>query len=217
MRSEFGQRLFLARKHAKLTQAQMAKASGMASQGTYSELERTGQGSSYTPAFARVTGVSVDWLASGIGQMLPVGNTSPISARKVVPLISWVQAGGWREVEDLFAAGEAEEWEPAYRSTPGAQSFALLVENDSMVSSTGAPSFPPGTIIIVDPDRACDPGDFVIAKDVLTQQATFKRLAYDAGRWYLKPLNPAYPTIEIDDPAIRVIGRVIEYRTGGKL
>lgn len=57
----------------------------------------------------------------------------------------------------------------------------------------------------------------MIAKDVSTQRATFKKLTYDAGRWFLKPLNPAYSTIEIDDPAIRVIGRVIEFRTGGKL
>ena len=149
--------------------------------------------------------------------MLPVGNTSPISPKKVVPLVSWVQAGSWKDVEDIFHAGEAEVWEPAYRTSPGDNAFALLVENDSMVNPHGEPSFPPGTIIIVDPARACDPGCYVIAKDVLTQQATFKKLVYDAGRWFLKPLNSSYPTMEIDDPVIRVIGRVIEYRYGGKL
>jgi len=81
----------------------------------------------------------------------------------------------------------------------------------------GELSFPDGTVIIVDPGRAVGAGDYVVAKDVATQQATFKRLAHDGGRWYLKPLNPTYPTIEIDDPSVRVIGRVIEYRMGGKL
>lgn len=217
-RTEFGQRLWLARKHAKLTQTQLARLADIKSQSTIAELEKTGLGSTFAPALARVTGVSVDWLATGKGHMLPVENTRPISAKKKVPLISWVQAGNWCEVEDVFAAGEADEWESAYQSTPGDNAFALLVSGDSMTSPyPGELSFPPGTIIIVDPARASGPGDYVVAKDVSTQQATFKRLTFDGGRWFLKPLNPTYPTLEIDDPAIRVIGRVIEYRNGGKL
>lgn len=78
-------------------------------------------------------------------------------------------------------------------------------------------SFPEGTILIVDPNREAMPGDFVIAKDVDTQQATFKRLATDGGRWYLKPLNPQFKTVEIDDPSLRVIGRVVEFHRRGKL
>lgn len=78
-------------------------------------------------------------------------------------------------------------------------------------------SFPDGTILLVDPNRRADPGDFVIAKDVQTQQATFKRLAYDGGRWYLRPLNPAFKTVEIDEPSLRIIGRVCEFQTRGKL
>jgi hypothetical protein len=35
----------------------------------------------------------------------------------------------------------------------------------------------------------------------------------------LRPLNPrpSYKVIEVDDPAMRVIGVVIEWQTGGKL
>lgn len=114
------------------------------------------------------------------------------------------------DVWDLFHPGEAVQWEDAYKSNPGKHSYALLVEGDSMVSQVGAHSFQPGTILIVDPDRASNAGDFVIAKDVQTQKAVFKQLTTDGSRWYLKPLNPQYPTIEIDDPALRIIGRVIE-------
>ena len=73
MRTEFGQRLFTARKAAKLTQLKLSKAVGM-SQGTYGEVELTGQGSSYTPAIARELGVSVEWLAYGQGEMMDVNN-----------------------------------------------------------------------------------------------------------------------------------------------
>lgn len=166
-----------------------------------------------------VTGFSAVWIATGKGpKMVSVSNVSAVQERKRVPLISWVQAGSWSEVQDTFAVGEADHWESAFSSTPGENAFALVVEGESMTSPyPGELSFPSGTIIIVDPNRSAGPGDYVVAKDVSTQQATFKRLAYDGGRWFLKPLNPAYPIMEIDDPAVRVIGRVIEYRNGGKL
>jgi transcriptional regulator with XRE-family HTH domain len=61
-RTPFGQRLYDARKKAKLTQVKLAKAAGMA-QGTLAELEWDGQGSSYTPMLAAACGVSAEWLA----------------------------------------------------------------------------------------------------------------------------------------------------------
>ena len=136
-----------------------------------------------------------------------------------VPLISGVQAGMWAEIQDNFYPGEADEWVTPEHSRPQKHAFALRVDSDSMTSQIpGALSFPEGTILIVDPEAEALPGSYVIAKDVVTQKATFKRLMHDAGRWFLRPLNPAYETQEIDDPAIRIIGRVIEYKPpGGKL
>lgn len=132
-----------------------------------------------------------------------------------VPLISWVQAGNWAEIVDNYTPGE-NDLVAAKESKPGKYSFALRVEGDSMISHNHI-SFPPGTIIIVDPARAAGSGDFVVAKDIATGCATFKRLMQDAGHWFLKPLNPAYPLIPIDDPAIRVIGVVIESQIINKL
>lgn len=144
-------------------------------------------------------------------------NVSPIQIKPgTVPVISWVQAGTWNDVEDLFLAGEADEWIPAQNCKPSKHAFALRVEGDSMTAASGL-SFPEGCLIIVDPDRSANAGDYVVAKDVVTQRATFKRLTTDGGRWYLKPLNPAYPMIEIYDPAMRVIGVAIEWQMGGKL
>lgn len=185
-------------------------------------------------------GISAIWILSQSGDMLAPNPSSPsrkagdadwvareptapynfefVEKKRRVPLISWVQAGAWSAVEDQFLPGEADEWADAYDTRPGDNSFALRVTGDSMTNPIpGDRSFPEGTIIIVDPGRSADAGDYVVAKDVDTQRATFKRLVSDGGRWYLKPLNPAYPTAEIDDPSIRVIGKVIEYQTRGKL
>jgi len=69
MRTEFGQRLFDARKFAKLSQKQLSEAVGI-TQASISELEHTGQSSALTPAFADKCGVSVNWLAYGTGEMM---------------------------------------------------------------------------------------------------------------------------------------------------
>lgn len=172
-----------------------------------------------------IVGCSASWVLDGTGHVTAMArdsgsiyNVEPVERKKRVPLISWVRAGAWNEVHDPFHPGEADDWAEAYDTRPGDNAFALRVTGDSMTNPIpGDRSFPEGTIIIVDPSRSADAGDYVVAKDVGTQRATFKRLVSDAGRWYLKPLNPAYPTVEIDDPNIRVIGKVIEYQTRGKL
>lgn len=193
----------------------------------------TAENNAKAAAFLRV---NPHWLATGEGDMeatqtnvIPkvedgasgtyhLQNVTTAVPRQTIPLISWVAAGAFAEVEDMFEPGQADEWVEAFDSTPSSNAFALRVEGDSMTSPyPGDRSFPAGTILIVDPNRAASAGDFVIAKDVKSGAATFKKLVHDAGRWYLRPLNPAYPAIEIDDPSVRVIGRVVEYRTGGKL
>lgn len=144
-------------------------------------------------------------------------NVEPLQERKKVPVISWVQAGALNGVVDNYEPGQADEWVDALYSKPGPRAFALRVQGESMLNPLGSPSFPEGSIVIVDPDRAPVVGDYVIAKDVATQKATFKRLASDGARWFLRPLNPAFPTIEIDSPELRVIGVVAEYFVGAKL
>lgn len=216
--TDFGQRIKAARKQAGLTQVQLAKAIGI-SQGTLSEMENDGMSSTYTVQIAAVCGVSAQWLATGDGSMKASSkNVTEARLRGKVPVISWVQAGAFEGVEDVFHPGEAEEFEDVYEASVSGNAFALRVEGDSMVSPhTGERSFPPGTILIVDPNKTASAGDYVIAKDVLTQKATFKKLAHDGGRWYLKPLNPAYPTIEIDNPSLRIIAKVVEFSLRGRL
>jgi len=197
MSQTLAQRLRAARKDRDWTQEDLAKRSGVL-QSDISKIER---GQTLRPlgllALASAPQCDPFWLETGNGQKSPtVGNVTPAKARSQVPLISWVAAGNWGEVTDMFQPGEAEEYVEVYETAASSNTFALRVSGDSMVSPyPGDHSFPPGTILIVDPNRASNAGDFVIAKDVATQMATFKKLVHDAGRWFLKPLNPAYPTV----------------------
>src|SRR5690606_22660906 len=132
-------------------------------------------------------------------------------ARGRVPVISLMEAGLLQD-----EPAHSHDYITAWHSKPGPRAFALRVEGDSMVTTVGSPSFPQGTTIIVDPDRKAQSGDYVVARD-MQGRPTFKRLMGDGITWYLRPLNPAYPTVEIDEPHLRVIGVVIEYTIGGSL
>ena len=123
-----------------------------------------------------------------------------------VPLISWVQAGAWDEAIDTLHPGEAEAWLPC-PVKHGARTYALRIKGDSMTAPYGK-SYPEGSVIYVDPDQAggVTTGDRVIAKMMGENAVTFKAFIEDAGKRYLKPLNPAYPLIL--DP-FSLLGKVI--------
>jgi SOS-response transcriptional repressor LexA len=121
--------------------------------------------------------------------------------QREVPLISWVQAGDWNNLVDNFPAGHAEKWIATYAKV-SKHAFGLRIIGDSMTNPAGAPSFPEGTIIIVDPERAAQPGKFVVVRQNLDTECTFKQLVRDSGRHYLKPLNPRYPLLEMLPDAV---------------
>lgn len=117
-----------------------------------------------------------------------------------IPLISYVQAGRWREIMEHF---EPDDWiETTLKVSQ--RSFALRVVGDSMTNPFGAPSIPDGYIIIVDPMIEPKSGLFVVARLEDSNEAVFKQLIIDGPHHYLKSLNPDYKPIYIDDSCIIV-------------
>lgn len=137
-------------------------------------------------------GMPIGWLDQPVGEALaePSNVTPALDTRGRVPVISWVQAGDWQNAVDNFHPGHAEEW-VEITCPQKAHTFALRVKGDSMVSPSGAPSFPEGFILVVEPEMDFAPGDFVVAMNG-DEEATFKQIVKDGGDWYLKPLNPNY-------------------------
>lgn len=124
--------------------------------------------------------------------------TAPYTLR--VPIISWVQAGLPTEAFDPYERGAALGWAKTNAKFRG-RPYALIVRGDSMLDPRGQHSFPEGTVIIVDPGRQAENGSFVIVRFEGAREATFKRLREDGGRRLLLPMNPAYPTQEIQAEA----------------
>lgn len=122
--------------------------------------------------------------------------------RGLVPLISSVQAGEWCEIVDRFQPGDAEDWLPC-PVRHGPSTFCLRVDGQSMSNPGNKPSYEEGDIIFVDPDRAAQPGDRVVARLESQTKATFKQYLEEDGRKFLKALNPEWKPrfIEINGEA----------------
>lgn len=122
------------------------------------------------------------------------------------PEISWVQAGSAMEAIELSNVSTC----PHHTSDvwAGERGFWLRVVGASMTSPTGN-SFPEGFLILVAPDIEPHHGQYVVAKMVDSNEATFKQLVRDAGELFLRPLNPAYPTKPIDE-SWAIVGTVVD-------
>jgi DNA polymerase V len=90
----------------------------------------------------------------------------------------------------------------------GAESFALMVLGDSM-----APEFAEGDVIVIEPEGLATDGSFVLAQH--GGEWIFRQLVASGPAWQLRPLNPAYPTLDLPDLAA-VRGVVIQRTTPGR-
>lgn len=123
-----------------------------------------------------------------------------------VPLISWIQAGAWCEASN-FESHDVDNWIscPVAISRSG---FALKVRGDSMTNPGIGRSYPDGCIIFVDPEVEANTGDRVVARVPRTNEVTFKVLVEDAGRQFLRPINPQYPIIDITEET-HICGKIV--------
>lgn len=136
-----------------------------------------------------------------------VSDPRPHSEVKSFPVISWVSAGNWSEAVDPYNQNDFLEWSQT-TAKASEKCFWLTVKGDSMTASTGL-SIPEGMKILVDPAIEPTSGRLVVAKLESQNEATFKKYIVDTGQKYLKPLNPNYHMIPIDNDC-RIIGVVIE-------
>ena len=208
------ERLKKARSHAKITQRKLAELAGV-EQPAISQME-SGKTlkSVHLVALAKACGVSAEWLSSGSGEMAgEESNVAMIQQPAQIyryPIVSWVMAGAWAEAVQPFPDGFADNYDVSDYKAKG-PAFWLEVKGDSM-TSTSAPSIPEGSQILVDTEADVRPGKLVIAKLSGSNEATFKKLVEDGGIRFLKPLNPAYPTVQCAE-GCRIIGVVVRSLT----
>ncbi|MET3232236.1 UNVERIFIED_ORG: SOS-response transcriptional repressor LexA [Burkholderia sp. 1263] len=149
---------------------------------------------------------------NGDGPNESIENVTPTAmGRRVIPVISYVQAGMMTEAIDPYALGDGfetvvTEWDVS-EST-----FALRIKGKSML-----PKFEEGDTIIIDPTLQPEPGEFVVAKNS-EEEATFKKYralgvdGYGNPVFELVPLNDDFATLHSERDHLHIIGVLIEHR-----
>lgn len=177
----------------------------------------------YLNDLAAALGVSVDWLLTGKDEDAASVAESPLMGyRNVepavipqtgrVPILSYVQAGQWREMCEQASAFDGNVEYVTASVDIGPCGFGLWVRGNSM-----EPRFSEGDLLLADPDVLPKPGDYVIAKNG-SEEATFKKYRprgyNEAGQevFELTPLNDDYPVMRSDVCPISIIATVIEHR-----
>jgi phage repressor protein C with HTH and peptisase S24 domain len=170
---ELKDRLKQARKHANLTQSELAERAGI-KQASISEIERgLTRTSGYLVKLATILEVSPVWLSEGIGSMLASDQSNvepgpPITtAARRIDIMGTAQMGPdghWVGLED--AGGWVETWS---RDT---DAYALLLRGDSM-----APAIRSGWVAVCEPNHRLVPGEYVMVTTV-DDQSMVKELLF---------------------------------------
>lgn len=129
---------------------------------------------------------------------------------RMVPIISYVQAGCWTAESSIRSAEGHMEYLQTNMDL-SESSFTLIISGRSM-----EPEFKEGDAVVIDPEVDPLPGDFVVAKNG-QEEALFKKYrprGFINGEevYELVPLNEDYPTLRSDQEPIRIIGTMVEHR-----
>ncbi|WP_151791990.1 LexA family protein [Acinetobacter soli] len=142
----------------------------------------------YMESLAKVLRTSSSWILNGQENKIDLLDNSvdlnPLYTVGYAPVLSWVQAGDFTDMESISNLAECE----MLPLVPGAgrRSFYLEVKGLS-----NAPYFEEGEKICIDPDWCLEDiqtGEMVVVK--CNDTATFKALISESNGYYLKPLNP---------------------------
>ena len=89
---------------------------------------------------------------------------------RMVPVLDYVQASEWTASAKPYPITERTEILWTRLPQLSERAFALVVEGESMIDE-----FYPGDIVIVDPEIAPRPGDYVVAKLATEEPVTFRK------------------------------------------
>ncbi len=200
-----GDNLKSIRKAKKMTQKELAQKSGV-KQSVISDLE-TGNAKSTGSILelANALGVTAEELKKGVISTLD-NNVAPVSS-KLIPVLSWVQAGTMTSVEAIDPKN-INEWLPPLSVDDPDGCFYLRV-----VGVSNYPTYADGDYILVNPNyQVCD----LISEDLVVvrsnSDATFKKLVIESDeRKYLQALNPNFqPNIIEFEEGMELVGLVID-------
>lgn len=154
---------------------------------------------------AKFLGVTDDWLLFGGKEQQTVDNNVSSKPARLAPVLSWVQAGTFTNVQAVDMS-QVKEWLPLPDECSNC--FYLKVQGIS-----NQPDFLEGDYILVDPDvyySDMQSGDMIVVRKF--EDATFKKLVIETdGSRYMQALNPNFqPNIIPLDEHCHFVGQVVD-------
>ena len=152
--------------------------------------------------------VTPEYLLHGIDRETKTTTTLKIPVLKETQVMQWISESKVIDQEKL-------QWINCCLDDCSATTFAMKVIDEDMVDMTGQESFPPGTIIFVDPElNPFNDGDEVAIGLLAVMQLEdgtiiFRELQRATGRWYAAPKNIKYESIPINLEKTKFIGTVL--------
>ncbi|MCU4389984.1 XRE family transcriptional regulator [Acinetobacter courvalinii] len=203
-----GQRIRSLRREKNLTQGDLAKIVGVSAPNvTGWEKDAYAPKADPLSKMASYFGVSTSYITNGdeSGPKLD-NNVVPVN-QKLIPVLSWVQAGAMTSVEQIDPH-KINEWLPSLSADDPDGCFYLRV-----VGVSNFPTYMEGDYILVNPNyQVCD----LLSEDLIVvrkdSEATFKKLVIESnGHKYLQALNPNFhPNIIEFEEGTVLVGLVID-------
>ncbi len=188
---DLGKRVEKRRIQLGMTQAQLGLIAGLAQNSIHNIESGETKRPRKIDALAEALNCTPEYLLFGIGETQAdkksVNNNVSLGPiiKSTVPLVSWVQAGAWSEINEVRECDATRYMCPVNSSD---KTFALKVQGVSM-----EPKFYEGDLIFVDPEAECIHGSYVVARLDDNNEATFKQLIIESGQKFLKAANPNWP------------------------
>jgi SOS-response transcriptional repressor LexA len=195
-----GQRILERRKALGLTQAELASKLGVAASACSQwEAEVMRPNGDNILALAKVLQVQPAWVTTGHSAHGVAELGEPNLDFTQVPVIDIMT------LTPSFSVGKHSGDIRVLRSTTAdvsPKAFSIQVEGDAMSNPLGAPSFPAGMFIIIDPTVEPQSGNFVVAcLGGKGRGGLFKKYVVDGPHKFLQSLNPNFQMIELDKKA----------------
>lgn len=158
------------------------------------------------PILAQFLNTNAEWLLSGSSNSEFENNVVPVTS-KLLPVLSWVQAGTMTSVESINPS-EINEWLPPLSTDDPCDCFYLRV-----VGISNYPAYMEGDYILVNPHFCVSDllsEDLIVVRN--NTDATFKKLVIESDeRKYLQALNPNFqPNIIEFEEGMELVGIVVD-------
>lgn len=212
MLDTIGKRLKKARKHADMTQIELASAVD-AKQGAISDLEN-GRNNSSTKLvqMAICTGVNAEWLSTGKGEMVTVSNDEATAMPHMIPVLNYTEVTNNSSQDNFTKAFKLEPVQGEYDHPENL--YWVRVQDNSM-----SPTFNPSNLVLINTVLLAQPGNYVLALEKRSDSVVFRRWrlkevdnATKQSYSQLIAINPDYPTIDSRSNNFEILGVAIEHR-----